>query len=367
MTVPPAQRSHIRPGIRSLSPYEPIESPQDLAKRLGMPLDHIVKLDANENPYGCSLRVQEALAEFDRYNVYPDAQARRTRERVATYAGVSADNIILSNGSDELLDMILLTTLEVGGEVIVPEPTYGLYRARVELFGGHIVQVPRTESFDLDIDAILAAVSDRTSLIVIANPNNPTGNLATTQQIVRLLHTGALVVVDEAYFEFCGKTIMPLTGEFDNLIVLRTFSTWAGLAGLRFGYGVFPRHISEQIWKVRLQHNVNIAALIAAEVSLDDVDYLYTTIERIRAERGRLIRQLRRQDLLAPCPSQANFLLCRVTRGDAHDIHLRLADRGVMIRSYRDPVLSGYLRISVGRPDDTTRLITALQNISTRI
>lgn len=332
-----------------------------------MPIEQIVKLDSNENPYGCSLRVQEALAEFDRYNIYPDAQARRTRERIAAYADVCADKIIVSNGSDEMIDLILLATLAPGDEVILPTPTFGVYRARTELFGGTAVEVPRTASFDLDIDAMLAAVTDRTRLIVVCNPNNPTGNLATTQQIVSLLHTGVLVVVDEAYYEFCGKTIMPLTGEFDNLIVLRTFSKWAGLAGLRLGYGVFPQHVGEHIWKVKPPFNVNVAALIAAEASLDDIDFLYATIERIRSERGRLLRQLRRQDLLSPLPSQANFLLCHVDRGDAVDIHLRLADRGVMVRGFGDPVLRGYLRISVGRPEDTSRVLTALQNISARV
>lgn len=367
MSVPPAQRHHVRAAIEELSPYRPVESPQDLAERLGMPLDQIVKLDSNENPYGCSLRVQEALVEFDRFHHYPDAQARRTRERIAAYAGTCVDKIIVSNGSDEMIDLILLTTLEPGDEVILPVPTFGVYRARTELFGGRAVEVPRTATFELDMDAMLAAVTDRTRMIIITTPNNPTGTLATTQQIVSLLHTGVLVVVDEAYYEFCGKTIMPLTGEFDNLVVLRTFSKWAGLAGLRLGYGVFPTQIGAQVWKVKPPFNVNAAALIAAEASLDDVDYLYSTLERIRAERGRLLRQLRRQDLLTPHPSQANFLLCHVDRGDAHDIHLRLADRGIMVRAYGDPLLRDYLRISVGRPEDTSRLLTALQNIGAHV
>lgn len=367
MSVPPAQRHHVRPAIERLRPYQPVESPHDLAERLGMPLDQIVKLDSNENPYGCSLRVQEALAEFDRYHQYPDAQARRTRERIAAYAGACVDRIVIGNGADEMIDLILLTIIESGDEVILPTPTFGVYRARTELFGGQAVEIPRTESFDLDVDAMLAAVTDRTRLIVVTNPNNPTGNLATTQQIVRLLHTGVLVVVDEAYFEFCGKTIVPLTGEFDNLIVLRTFSKWAGIAGLRLGYGIFPANIAEQVWKVKPPFNVNAAALVAAEASLDDIDYLYSTIERIRAERGRLLRQLQRQELLTAFPSQANFLLCRVDQADAHDIHLRLADRGVMVRAYDDPLLRNHLRISVGRPEDTTRLVTALQNIAAHV
>jgi histidinol-phosphate aminotransferase len=332
-----------------------------------MSVDQILKLDSNENPYGCSFRVQETLATFDRYHHYPDAQARRVRERIASYAMTNAERVIVGAGSDELIDLIMLSTIDPGDEVIIPVPTFGVYRARAELFGANAIEVPRTDSFDLDMDAMLEAVTDRTRLIIICSPNNPTGNLATSQQIVRLLQTGALVVVDEAYYEFCGKTVMPLTGEFDNLVVLRTFSKWAGLAGMRVGYGVFPAQVGEHIWKVKPPFNVNQAGLLAVEASLDDVDYLYSTVQRIKAERNRLLRQLKRVDYLTPFPSQGNFILCRVDRGDAHDIQLRLSDRGIMVRGYGDPLLRDYLRMTVGKPEDTTRLITALQNIGARV
>ena len=367
MSVPPAQRRLVRDAVERLRPYHPVEAPEELAARLGMPIDQILKLDSNENPYGCSFRVQEALATFDRFNHYPDAQARRTRERIAAYAGVPADRVIIGAGSDELIDLIFLATIDPGDEVVIPVPAFGVYRARAELFGASVVEVQRTEAFDLDMDALLDAVTDRTRIIIITSPNNPTGNLATNQQIVRLLQTGALVVADEAYFEFCNKTSVPLTGEFDNLIVLRTFSKWAGLAGLRIGYGIFPDLVGQQIWKVKPPFNVNAAGLIGAEASLDDIDYLHSTIQRIRAERGRMFRQLKRLDFLTPFPTQGNFFLCRVNRGDAHDIALRLSDRGIMVRTYGDPKLRDYLRITVGKPEDTSRLMTALQNIGARV
>jgi histidinol-phosphate aminotransferase len=161
--------------------------------------------------------------------------------------------------------------------------------------------------------------------------------------------------------------VLPLTGEFDNLVVLRTFSKWAGLAGLRIGYGVFPSQVGDQIWKVKPPFNVNIAGLQAIEASLDDIDYLYSTIQRIKAERNRLFRQLKKIDYLTPYPSQGNFFLCRVDRGDAHDVQLRLSDRGIMVRGYGDPLLRNYLRFTVGKPEDTNRLMTALQNIGDRV
>ncbi|RIK38224.1 MAG: histidinol-phosphate transaminase, partial [Chloroflexi bacterium] len=250
----------VRETVQRLRPYHAVEDPALLAQRLGMPLDQILKLDSNENPYGCSILVQEALATFDRFHFYPDAQATVARERIAAYAGVHPDRILLGSGADELIDLIMLTTVDPGDVVVIPTPTFGVYRVRAELHNGRAVSVPRTESFDLDMEPLLAAVDSNTKLVFVCSPNNPTGNLATNQQIVQLLQTGALIVVDEAYYEFAGKTVLPLTREFDNLVILRTFSKWSGLAGLRVGYGILPRWLAEQVWKVKQPFNVNAAA-----------------------------------------------------------------------------------------------------------
>ncbi len=362
MTTRPDNTSPVRRAVEELSPYVPVESPDALAARLGMPIDMIAKLDSNENPYGCSVSVQEALGAFDRFHYYPDAQAARLRDRIAIYADVKPESIIVGNGSDELIDLVLIAVLETGDEVIIPEPTFGVYRARTELFGGVSRVVPRSESFDLDMPAMLEAVNERTKVAFLTNPNNPTGNLAPTSEIVSMLNTGVLVIVDEAYYEFCGKTIMPLTHEYDNLIVLRTFSKWAGLAGMRIGYGVFPKGLAEQLWKVKPPFNVSAAAMLAAEASLDDLEYLHVSINRIRNETRRLTRMLGTVEYLKTFPSVANFVFCEVTRGDAHDVHQRLADRGIMVRSYGG-TLRQYLRFSSGRPEDTNRLMTALQTI----
>lgn len=357
----------VRTAVRELHAYYPVEAPESLAARLGMPLDLIVKLDSNENPYGCSMLVQETLGAFDRYNHYPDAQAERVRDRLATYADTTPDRVAVGCGADELIDLILLTVIDPGDEVIIPAPTFGVYRARTELFGGVAVTVPRDERFDLDLDAMLDAVNPRTKAVFICSPNNPSGNMASPQHIVRLLETGILVILDEAYYEIAGKTCMALTREFDNLVILRTFSKWAGIAGLRFGYGVMPRWLNEEFWKVKPPFNVSVAALLAVEASLDDAEYLHMTVNRIRNEQRRLYRLLKAQDFLRPYPSVANYVLADVTRGDAHDVHELLADRGIMVRKYGEPRLRNSLRISVGKPEETNRLIVALQTIGARV
>ncbi|MFW6075979.1 MAG: histidinol-phosphate transaminase [Chloroflexota bacterium] len=360
-------RRLVRQDVIDLQPYTPVESPESLAERLGMPIDMILKLDSNENPYGCSILVQEALGAFDRYHHYPDAQARRVRERIGTYADANPDRIVIGNGSDELIDLILLVSLEPGDEVIIPTPTFGVYKARSELFGGRAVEIGRDANFDLDMPAILDAISERTKIIFVTAPNNPTGNPVSQQEMVQLLNTGALVIADEAYYEFSAKTFVPLTKEFDNLIVLRTFSKWAGIAGLRLGYGIFPEMIAAQLWKVKSPFNVSVAALKAAEASLDDLEYLHMTINRIRNEQRRLRRRLDGLDFVKTYPSATNFILCEMIGIDAHDVHQRLADRGIMVRGYGDSELRNFLRISVGRAEDTNRLITALQTIGSNV
>ncbi|HET7037293.1 MAG TPA: histidinol-phosphate transaminase [Thermomicrobiaceae bacterium] len=360
-SIPKALRRIIRPSVLEQDGYVPSDDLVAVAQELGRPLDEIIKLDTNENPYGTSIHVQEALASFDRYHRYPDADQRAARRRLAEYTGAAAERIIIGNGADELIDLLLLATIDPGDEVIVPVPTFGVYAQRAGLYHGMARAVPRAADYELDVDAIVQAVNERTKLIFVASPNNPTGNLVTSQQLVRLLRTGALVVLDEAYYEFSGKTFLPLVGEWDNLAVLRTFSKWAGLAGLRIGYGIFPPALAAGIWKVKQPFNVSVAALAAIEAVLDDQDYLRERVSRIRVERGRLFRSLRKLNFLQPFPSHGNYILCRVTRGDAHVIHRRLYRQGILIRKYGDPELRDFLRISVGRPQDTDRLVAALR------
>lgn len=363
MTIPKTLRRIIRPSILEMDSYTPSPDVEAIAASLDLPIDAIVKLDTNENPYGTSIRVHEALATFDRYHRYPDAEQTAARRRIGEYAGAPPERIIIGNGSDELLDLLLMATIDPGDEVIVPEPTFSEYVLRPPLFGGVPVQVPRHSDFELDLEAIERALTDRTKLIILTSPNNPTGNLVTSQQLVRILRTGALVVVDEAYFEFSTRTLLPYTREFDNIVVFRTFSKWAGLAGLRLGYGIFPPALAEAIWRIKQPFNVSAAGLKAIEAVLDDVDYLQETVSRIRVERGRLYRALRKLNFLEPYPSLGNFILCRVTRGDAHDIYNRLYQRGILIRKYSSPELRDYLRISVGKPEDTRAVIDALKSM----
>jgi histidinol-phosphate aminotransferase len=338
-------RRVIREAIARLGPRELPTPLERQAAEVGLPTERIIKLDRNENPYGCSLRVQEALAAHDRYHLYPDPEGRAARARLAAYTELPAERILLGAGTDELIDLLYLLTIEPGDEVVV---------------------APRRADFGLDLAALEAAVTPRTKLIALASPNNPTGNVAAPEQLVRLLRLGPPVVLDERYVEFAQRSALPLAREFDNLIVLRGLSAWAGLAGLRVGYGVFPADLMPYLWKIKPPFNVGAAALAAVEATFDDLPYLRSTIVRLKVERGRLYRRLRKLNLLQPLPSGGNFLLCRVLRGDARALRLRLADLGIMVRGYEGE-LAGYLRVSVGRPEDTDALVKALLALAERL
>lgn len=359
-------RQLVRDAVTRLDAYVPPTVPDVLARYSGLTPERIVKLDLNENPYGASLRVQEALAAYENYHLYPDPEHRAVRLRLADYTSMPADRILVGSGADELIDLLMLLTIDPDDEVITTPPTFGVYAARAELHGGRVVEASRRVDFGLDMDALEAAVTPRTKLIAIVSPNNPTGNAIAHEQLVRVLRLGPLVVLDEAYVEFAPRSWLPLAREFDNLVVLRTLSKWAGLAGLRAGYGIFPSVLMPYLWKIKQPFNVSAAALLAAEATFEDLDYIRSAIVRIKVERGRLFRQLRKLNIVQPLPSQGNFLLCRVLRGSATALHARLAELGIMVRYFGDE-LPDYLRISVGRPEDTDALVKALVAIAERL
>lgn len=356
----------IRPHLGSLKPYEPIDPIEVLAERAGISPEKVIKLDGNENPYGCSPRVQAALGRADSLHIYPDPLNREVRRLLESYTGFPSESIAVGSGSDELIDNLLRITLNPGDRVINCPPTFGMYPFSTHVCGGQTVSVPRKADFSLDVPAIESAVDGRTRAIFITSPNNPTGNLAPEGDILRLLGMGLLVVVDEAYYEFAGETMAPHVRFHPNLVVLRTFSKWAGLAGLRVGYGLMPPEIVDIIYRMKLPYNITTAAQIAVRETFADLDRMQGTVRAIVAERERLFSKLKEQGIVDPIPSRANFILCRVLRGSARELKQALEKRGIFIRYFDTPNLQNMIRISVGRPEHTDALIAALEAIAPR-
>lgn len=353
----------IRQHLYSLKPYEPIDPPEVLAARVGVPPEKVIKLDGNENPYGCSPLVQKALSSTNDYNIYPDPLNREVRKLLEDYTGYNSEYISVGSGSDELIDNILRISLDPGDKVINCPPTFGMYPFSTQVNGGEIVNIQRKQDYSIDVDSIVSAIDERTKVVFITSPNNPTGNLASEEEIIQLLNTGKWIVVDEAYYEFAKESIAPLVRSYSNLIVLRTFSKWAGLAGLRVGYGILPPEINEIIYRMKMPYNITIAAQIAVRETFAHMGYIQNTIEAIIVERQRLFNNLKEQGILDPIPSRSNFILCRVPNGYARQIKQHLENKGIFIRYFDNPLLNNTIRISVGKPEHTDAIIEALAEL----
>ncbi len=353
----------IRTCLSDFGGYSVRKSAEELKEEFGFAPDKVLKLDANENPYGCSPRVNRALASCGEINIYADARQRELSDLLSGYTGVSSEKIVSGNGSCELIDLLFRLFVEPGDEVIVTVPTFIMYAFSAHICNATLNEVPRKRDFSLNVDAIKGAINKRTKMIFVDNPNNPTGNLASREEILELLDTGLPVIVDEAYYEFGGNTMAPMMKDYDNLMVLRTFSKWAGLAGLRIGYGMFPSLVADCLMRIKLPYNVNVAAIIAVRESLKDMDYLMGNVSAIIQERERMLGKLRETEFLDPLPSRANFILCRVEDGMASKIYQNLQREGVQVRYFSTPLLKDYIRISVGKPEHTDILVGALQKI----
>jgi histidinol-phosphate aminotransferase len=358
------------PRFEDFPPYTPIEPFEVLSARLGLPAPAIVKLDANENPYGPSPRARRALAELQWPHIYPDPENRALREGLARFTGLSEEFLMPGAGADELIDLLLRVLLEAGDRVLNLPPTFGMYPFDTRLNAGQVVEVPRRADFSLDLPAILAAYQTyQPKVIFLTAPNNPDGRMPTIEEVQALLDLPALLVIDEAYIEFAsqggrlGQQLSRITEvpKRQNLAVLRTFSKWAGLAGLRVGYGAFPAWLMPVLWKAKQPYNVNVAGTAAALASLDDLDYLAGNVERLQQERERLFGLLSTIPFLRPFPSEANFILCQVSERSARALKESLASQGILVRYYNTPLLRDYIRVTVGRPADTDILIASLR------
>ncbi len=353
----------IRPELVTMEGYVPIEPTEVLSQQTELPSNKVIKLDGNENPYGCSPKVYQALAAYPYYHNYPDPEQTELRMALEKYTGLNRQNIVCGMGSDELIDLILRLFLKSGDEVINCPPTFGMYPFSTDVCGGKLIDVPRTEDFAVDIAIIKKALTGRTKVIFIASPNNPTGNITTEQQIMELVETEKIVVVDEAYFEFSNSTMADLVPSYPNLIVLRTFSKWAGLAGLRIGYGFFAVEIAGYLMRIKQPYNANAAAQAAVLASMADIEYLRANVLKIITERERLFSKLRELAWLKPHPSSGNFILCSLPEGKAKEVWQKLRRKGIFVRYFNTSRLSDCLRISVGKPEDTNALVKALQEV----
>ncbi len=350
----------VRPEVRGLSAYHVPDA------------SGLVKLDAMENPYPWPGELTDAWLQVLRtasVNRYPDPAANRVRDRLRVVMGVpEGAEILLGNGSDELIQLILLCLSRPGATVLAPEPSFVMYGMLALAAGMNFVGVPlNSKDFQLDTPAMLSAIGEhRPAVVFLAYPNNPTGSLFQNEAIEAILDaTEGVVVVDEAYTPFAGASFLQALPARSSLLVMRTVSKM-GLAGLRLGWLAGDPAWIHEFDKLRLPYNINVLSQISAEFALEHVDVLEEQTRRIRAERESLYADLAAQQGLTVWPSQANFLLFRVPAGTtASAVFQGLKSRGVLVKNLdgSNPLLSDCLRVTVGTPEENGQFLNALRAV----
>ena len=351
--------------IERLIPYPPGKPIEELERELG--ITGSIKLASNENPIGPSpMAVQAILNNVNKLNRYPDGSSYYLKEKISTVFSLPMDRIITGNGSNELIELAIRSFLSPGEEVIQAFPTFLVYEKVVNSAGGELISVD-LKDFRISLDDIKKAVSPRTKIIFINNPNNPTGTGLKKEEVLDFIKSvpeEIVVVLDEAYIEFSSNKVakgIDLLDERDRLIVLRTFSKLYGLAGLRIGYGFSSAEIVDYINRVRQPFNSNLLAQAAAVAALDDNDFVNKTLKLVKDGLKYLYQNLDEMGL-EYLPTETNFFLIRVPSG-GKNIYQHMLREGVIVRSMDSYGLSEYIRINVGLPEENERFIKSLKKV----
>ena len=347
--------SLVKPAVRAVSAYT-------LAARPAR-----VKINQNENPFELPDELKrEVVGEALRrpWGRYPEFDPRELREALADFADWRPDGVLVGNGSNELIEALLLVTVGPGTRVVIPEPTFTLYALLTGILGGESVRVPLAASHGYDASVLVASARRAAaSVVIVCSPNNPTGSVLAPADVARLCReTDGLVVIDEAYHEFAGTTVVPLLVDHPNLVVLRTFSKAMALAGLRVGYLLGAPALVREIDKARLPYNVNFFSEIAALAALRRRDVLAAAVARLRQLRDGLMEEVRSLPGVKVHPSQANFFLLELLEAEPKAIFEALYARGILVRDVTSyPGLSKCLRVSVGTEEENDALVEALR------
>ena len=356
----------VRAAVLEMRAYTPILPYEVLSAQLGCAPEDILKLDANENLYGAVPAVRAALGALPYPHIYPDPESRALRSLLAQHTGVPTAQLVAGAGADELIDLTMRMLLDAGDVLLDCPPTFGMYANCAHIQGAQVLAVPRRADFSLDMPALRAAVAQhKPKLLCLGSPNNPDGSQLPDADLLQLLQLPLVLLLDEAYIDFAGADASRITWPLRhaNLVVLRTFSKSAGLAGLRAGYGAFPAALVEHVWKIKPPYNLSVAADAAARAALAAMPAVQAHVDAIVAERARLAAGLAQVPYLQPIPSAANFVLCRVTGRPAQQLQAQLAQQRILVRYFDKPALRDCVRITVGQPAHTDRLLQALHTL----
>lgn len=355
----------VRSELVSFTPYSWETPTHEIAVKYGLRPETVIRMDLNTSPF----QPKRWLATLSRkiqkipVNNYPDTSYSELRTAIAEYAGRDVDEITVGNGADECLMMVSQTYMERGGQALISHPSYSYFRVCAEIMGGKVVKVGRKADFRDDVDSILTAAKDNTHIVFLCSPNNPTGNLV-EQSVLRKLLTelDSVMVVDEAYYEYSGKTFAPLVSSYSNLIVVRTMSKAFSLAGVRLGYAIAAQETIKQLNMVRPPNSVGVFSTVLAQQALKNVDEVRKWVGKVVEERERLKQILEADSRLKVYPSHANFLLIRFNGVSAGQVHEKLMSKGIVVRNLSDTVQNS-LRVTVLTKRENNRFAETLKSI----
>jgi histidinol-phosphate aminotransferase len=357
----------INPTLKDLPTYQPGRPIEEVARELGMPAAQIIKLASNENPLGPSPASLQAMQHvLANINLYPDGNAFYLKHKLADKLTVQPENLILGNGSNEIIEFVGHAFMQPGAEVIVSQFCFAIYPLTAKLFGADVITVPAV-NHGHDLPAMLAAITPRTRVVFVANPNNPTGTVVSKQELMDFagrVPANVLLVLDEAYIEFLNDPadFIPeiRRGQKTNLLLMRTFSKIFGLAGLRLGYGIGNPELITALEKIRQPFNINSIAQAGALAALDDAEHMRRTREN-NATGLKLYADAFQKLGLEFAPSAGNFILVRV--GEGQRVFEAMQKLGVIVRPMGGYQLPEWIRISVGTPEQNDRCVGALKTV----
>jgi histidinol-phosphate aminotransferase len=352
--------------LKTLPTYQPGRPIEEVARELGIPADSIIKVASNENPFGPSPLAIAALQKaIPGVNLYPDGNAFYLKQKLASKLGVEPANLVLGNGSNEIIEFVGHALLGPGADIVVSQYCFAIYPIVAKMFGANVVTVP-AKDYGHDLPAMLKAITPKTRIVFVANPNNPTGTLASRAELIDFVNRvpdEVLLVMDEAYIEFLEDPVdlIPLIrlGARKNLILMRTFSKIYGLAGLRIGYGIAAPELAAALEKIRQPFNANLLAQTAALAALEDDAHVRRTRENNFTGLNFFTAAFRKLGL-EYVPSYANFILVRV--GDGQNVFAAMQKLGVITRPMAGYGLPEWIRISIGTPQENERCLAALQS-----
>ncbi|MFL2664627.1 MAG: histidinol-phosphate transaminase [Dehalococcoidia bacterium] len=355
----------IRNHLRIIQTYEGVDSNINMSEKSGIPEKNIIRLNANENPYGTIQEVRDAIKNIS-FHEYPDPEQKKIRKAISQYVNIPDNLIIAGAGGDEIIDLILRLFINEEDEVIDCIPTFGMYNFAAKLSNSSIISIERKKDWDLNIEKIISKITKKTKVIFIASPNNPTGNLAKEHEIISLLETGIIVCLDETYYEFSNFSMSHLLSKYDNLIIIRSFSKWAGIAGLRVGYAISSEIIIKHLMDIKQPYNVNVAAETAVIETLNYKEKLLDNVTKLMDEKIRLEKYIKSCNRFISFPSSANFLLCKFHELTSQEIYDIFSKKGIFIRKFDNKILENCIRISSGTYEQTDKVIDILTEINNK-